>query len=98
MKSPAGFVSTPPCKRVIYKNGEPVRQDVVYALDKPLTMKPQKGRKKTREQKPRYEVKSKCRACKSRSTDWHKHHVIYDPDWVVRLCIPCHKIITGMNF
>ena len=28
---------------------------------------------------------------------FERHHIIYEPEYLATLCIPCHKIITKLN-
>ena len=39
----------------------------------------------------------KCSVCFTKKGKWHKHHIVYNPEQIVRLCFPCHATITSLN-
>ena len=51
---------------------------------------------KHKRKKQEFPHTKKCIACGSKAK-WHKHHITYTPEKTVRLCIPCHYIITSLN-
>ena len=39
----------------------------------------------------------KVRCIKCNNTAWEEHHITYNPSQIVRLCVPCHSLVTKYN-